>query len=193
MVKNVGFKLCVVGPKNTGKTLLCKLLAEQVCHHSAEYQPTAGLRIQELELGYKGRNFKVQLWDCSGDPTYEKYFPVLSKDCNGVLFVHNACKDQEQDLEIFYRIFAQPNKLTLSQVAIVGTTLSGAGAGAGEGAGEGGQQVVPLKRKLKSLDHFQVDLGRLTGPENNGRALALLRPKLESMFDFVLGKGNGGA
>ena len=100
---------------------------------------------------------------------------------------------RQRYLEIFYRIFAQPNKLTLSQVAIVGTTLSPTGAGEGGASSEASEAVVPLKRKLKSLDHFQVDLGRLTGKENNGRALALLRPKLESMFDFVLAKSNGAA
>ena len=174
MVKKVTFKICVVGPKTCGKTLLCKLLAEQVCHN-IEYQPTAGLRIQELELMHKGRNFQVQLWDCSGDPTYEKYFNVLAKNTNGVLLVHNACKDQESELEVFYRLFAQPNKLAMSQVAIIGTTLGDSKA------------TVPLQRKLKSLDHFQMDLSSLLGNENSGRAMSLLKPKLDSMFDTMLG------
>ena len=171
-------KICVVGPKNCGKTILCKLLAEQV-FHTTEYQPTAGLRIQEVELPRKnGKTVQLQLWDCSGDPTYEKYFPVMSESANGVLLVHNACKDQESDLEVFYRIFAQPNKLMMSQVAIIGTTMSDT------------QQTVPLKKKLKSLDHFQVNLSRLVseGGANNGQALSLLKPKLDSMVEAVMTK-----
>ena len=166
-------KICVVGPKSSGKTLICKLLAEQV-FHSMEYQPTAGLRIQELELAHKGRNVQVQLWDFSGDPTYEKYFPVLSKNAKGVLLVHNACKDHESDLEVFYRLFAQPNKLMMSQVAIVGTTMGNDAS------------TVPLKKKLKSLDYFKADLSTLVRKENSGRVLSLLKPKLESMLDAAL-------
>ena len=103
-------KVCVVGPKGSGKTVLCKLLAEQVlsAQASREYQPTAGLRIQELELEHKGRQRQVQLWDLSGDPSYEKYFAMLAEGTTGVLLVHNAQKDQESDLEVFYRVSPSP-------------------------------------------------------------------------------------
>ena len=170
-------KVCVVGPKSSGKTLLCKLLAEQVLSASSsrEYQPTAGVRVQELEFTHKGMARQVQLWDCSGDPTYEKYFQVFSKGTKGVFLVHNAAKDQESDLEVFYRIFAQPNKLTMAQVCTIGTMV-----GSEEAA-------VPLKRKLKSLDHFQVDLQGLVGKENAGSAMAILGPKFETMVDAVYG------
>ena len=178
-------KVCVVGPKGSGKTVLCKLLAEQVlsAQASREYQPTAGLRIQELELEHKGRQRQVQLWDLSGDPSYEKYFAMLAEGTTGVLLVHNAQKDQESDLEVFYRVFAQPNKLTMAQVATIGTTFTGA-----EGEDPtGGAAVVPLKRKLKTLDHFQVDLGQLVGKENTGNAMHVLRPKFETMMDAAFG------
>ncbi|UPR03459.1 intraflagellar transport protein 22 [Chloropicon primus] len=174
-------KVCVVGHKGSGKTVLCKLLAEQVfsASSSREYQPTAGLRVQEFDFLHKGVQRQVQLWDCSGDPTYEKYFRVMAKGTQGVLLVHNASKDQEADLEVFYRIFAQPNKLTMAQVATIGTTFTG-------GNGQQ-QQAVPLQRKLKTLDHFQVDLGQLVGKQNTGKAMALLRPKFETIVDTVFG------
>ena len=41
-------KICVVGPREGGKTLLCKLLAGTLPEHDRGYHPTKGLRIQEV-------------------------------------------------------------------------------------------------------------------------------------------------
>ena len=88
--------------------------------------------------------------------------------------VGNACKEHEADLEVFYRLFAQPNKLMMSQVAVVGTTMNN------------NATKVPLKKKLKSLDYYDADLVTLVRKENRGRALALIKPKLDSIVEAAL-------
>lgn len=71
-------KFCVVGPKGSGKTTLCKLLAET--DPDASYVPTEGVRIQEVERRVGMTPVTVQLWDCSGDFKYQNCFPAISLD-----------------------------------------------------------------------------------------------------------------
>ena len=71
-------KFCVVGPKGSGKTTLCKLLAET--DPDASYVPTEGVRIQEVERRVGMTPVTVELWDCSGDFKYQNCFPAISLD-----------------------------------------------------------------------------------------------------------------
>ena len=69
-------KLCVVGPAEGGKTLMCKLLAETT--PDRQYVPTQGLRVQDVERRIGLNNVNVQLWDCSGDFKFQTCFPAMS-------------------------------------------------------------------------------------------------------------------
>lgn len=69
-------KLCVVGPTEGGKTLMCKLLAEAT--PDRQYVPTQGLRVQEVERRIGLNHVNVQLWDCSGDFKFQTCFPAMS-------------------------------------------------------------------------------------------------------------------
>lgn len=71
-------KICVVGPCRTGKTLLCRALAEQPII-AGEYSATAAVRIQEFSRTIGVDRVKVQLWDCSGSMQYQSYWSVLGK------------------------------------------------------------------------------------------------------------------
>ena len=71
-------KFRVVGPKGSGTTTLCKLLAET--DPDASYVPTEGVRIQEVERRVGMTPVTVQLWDCSGDFKYQNCFPAISLD-----------------------------------------------------------------------------------------------------------------
>ncbi len=171
-------KIAVVGPKNSGKTLLCKLLAEQVCSDVEGQSPTAGLRIQELDhyLASAGKTVSVQLWDCSGDLSYAKYFPLLARGTQGLILVYDANHDQEAELETFYRTFAQPNKLTMSQVLIVSTSCNDI------------FDEVHLRGKMNALTQVHVNLSHLVGKENSGKAFALLKQQLDVLFEAAASK-----
>ncbi|TPX38333.1 hypothetical protein SmJEL517_g00329 [Synchytrium microbalum] len=75
----------VVGPTQSGKTAIANILADLLESTSAQYYPTQGVRILEIEKsitvldGKKGRareeNIQVELWDTSSD---EKLVPSRS-------------------------------------------------------------------------------------------------------------------
>uniref|UniRef100_A0A7S0YB22 Uncharacterized protein n=1 Tax=Polytomella parva TaxID=51329 RepID=A0A7S0YB22_9CHLO len=115
-------KICVVGPPKVGKTLLCRSLADQpIFLGENAYQPTVAVRIQEFTkvIGATNERVKVHLWDCSGNTQYQSYWPVFSKDIDGVILVLDPQKpEQEKDLETFYRNFAEPNNLFTRQCLI---------------------------------------------------------------------------
>lgn len=71
-------KICVVGPCRSGKTLLCRALAEQPIIQG-DYSATAAVRIQEFSRQIGVDRVKVQLWDCSGSMQYQSYWSVLAK------------------------------------------------------------------------------------------------------------------
>ncbi|KAG1680784.1 hypothetical protein FOA52_008117 [Chlamydomonas sp. UWO 241] len=113
-------KICVVGPCRTGKTLLCRALAEQPILQG-DYTPTAAVRVQEFSRKVAVDTVKVQLWDCSGSQAYSSYWPVLGKDVDGVLMVMDpSVTEQERELEALYMNFAQPAGLTIKQCLTLG-------------------------------------------------------------------------
>eukprot|EP00192_Tetraselmis_astigmatica_P015111 CAMPEP_0117659528 /NCGR_PEP_ID=MMETSP0804-20121206/6482_1 /TAXON_ID=1074897 /ORGANISM="Tetraselmis astigmatica, Strain CCMP880" /LENGTH=176 /DNA_ID=CAMNT_0005466195 /DNA_START=217 /DNA_END=747 /DNA_ORIENTATION=- len=141
-------KICVVGPSKTGKTFLSKVLAEQSLPDDPEYNPTAGVRIQELTRQVKNERWKVQLWDCAGGVHNQSHWPVLAKGLDGVLMVFDPSQPQhESELEKLYTAFAQPARLTTSQCMTLALNLS-SGIGGGPG----------LQGKLQKLQNASLDL-----------------------------------
>ena len=72
-------KILIIGPTNSGKTTLANVLSGHSSTPSANYHPTVGVRILELERTPPRANriggessVQIELWDCSGDLRYEK-------------------------------------------------------------------------------------------------------------------------
>jgi len=152
-------KLCVLGASRAGKTLLCRALAGQ-SWSSADYQPTAALRIQEIGKSIGSDLVKVQLWDLSGSNSYQQYWELMAKDTDGVILVIDPSHpEQEKELEHFYVNFAQPNVLTLKQCMVVAVNSHGSSSA----------QWAGLRGKLSKLPSGQVDLSK--GPDGGARAM----------------------
>jgi Rab-like protein 5 len=94
-------KIAIVGPQRVGKTVLANSIAEYSTVVPNEYRPTVGVRILECEKEYtddqiksiqilKNSNtnkVKIQLWDCSGDKRYDRFWPAIQQDLKGVIIV----------------------------------------------------------------------------------------------------------
>eukprot|EP00873_Tetraselmis_striata_P019554 jgi/Tetstr1/439818/TSEL_028229.t1 len=161
-------KVCLVGPERTGKSFLSKLLAEQSVAEEEVYQPTAGVRIQELSRTIRHQGVKVQLWDCSGGAQYRAYWPVLAKGLDGLLMVYDPAQPaHEQEMEKLYTSFAQPSRLTTSQCMTLGISLTPGGGGAG------------LQGKLQKLQGGTLDLSQGNFAASQADGLELLDKLLE--------------
>eukprot|EP00899_Mesostigma_viride_P021827 jgi/Mesvir1/29646/Mv21490-RA.1 len=125
-------KICVVGPIESGKTVITKHLSSMGDTSVPQYTPTAGVRIQEVERDIKkaGQRAMVELWDASGDKAYASTWPAIARNAQGVLFVYNVDEDpkeQEKELEKFHKAFAAPNGLGESQCLLVAAKASPGG------------------------------------------------------------------
>lgn len=123
-------KLCVVGPKGCGKTTACKLLAES--SPDTTYDPTAGVRVQELERELDGVPVSVQLWDCSGDfAAYEACFPAMRLGMDGLVLVHDAddeAAERTAELERWRDAFAGAEpRLRPEQCVLLGVARNAGG------------------------------------------------------------------
>ncbi|XP_071181490.1 intraflagellar transport protein 22 homolog [Mytilus edulis] len=114
-------KILVVGPCESGKTVLANFLADATDTSSGEYHPTQGCRILEFETNnFNSRqNIEVELWDVSGDKKFESCWPAIAKDTNGVLFVYDPDQGSHgQDLAKWHDCFVQNQGLKDSQCAV---------------------------------------------------------------------------
>ena len=148
-------KICVVGPREGGKTLLCKLLAGTLPEHDRGYHPTKGLRIQEVErIGPGGIAVNVQLRDCSGDfDAYATCFPAMALDMDGLIVVYDPDEEgKEAELERWHESFSTVEgvRLDSKQVLVVGIHR-------GRG-GEGAPPKFPITGKLTKLPNAVVEV-----------------------------------
>jgi len=61
-------KVVVAGPKGAGKTTIANYLSGHSDKLQIDgYNPTAGVRILDLETRTQGEDLNVQIWDASGD------------------------------------------------------------------------------------------------------------------------------
>ncbi|KAJ8043072.1 Intraflagellar transport protein 22-like [Holothuria leucospilota] len=104
-------KVLVIGPCDSGKSVLSNFLAEASDISGGAYHPTEGVRILEFEssgswTGNRTTTADVELWDCSGDPKFDECWPAIAKDTQGVVIVYNPDKlDHERELETWYNHF----------------------------------------------------------------------------------------
>lgn len=126
-------KVLVMGPKRCGKTRIANFLAKHdEAPNFGAYTPTKGSRILEFEegvlAGKKNVTAAVELWDCSGDRQYEGCWPAILRDVAGVVLVYDpTVKEQEKDIEMWYKSFAARLGLKDAQVIVFAHTASPTG------------------------------------------------------------------
>ena len=110
-------KILLVGPTRSGKTAISNMLAEYQDNLLLSYRPTVGCRIHEFEKEIKakqgaGTKVMVELWDVSGDPKYEKCWPAIQQNVNGIIFVYDS-STSTPDTEMDYWVREFPKKIKL--------------------------------------------------------------------------------
>jgi small GTP-binding protein len=78
-------KICLIGDKGVGKTLLAELLCNYKINHS--YSPTVGVGFFCKDINYKNDNIRINFWDTSGDERYFSLVPLYFRLCDVVLLV----------------------------------------------------------------------------------------------------------
>ncbi|GAB6028731.1 Intraflagellar transport protein 22 [Chamberlinius hualienensis] len=116
-------KIIVIGPTESGKTVLSNIIADATESSNKVYDPTQGVRILEFEGEPK---IDIELWDTSGDNKFGECWPAIAKDNHGVIFVYNPDQDDQGDeLERLFQYFVQQHSLKPSQCVIVANNKSG--------------------------------------------------------------------
>lgn len=110
-------KILLVGPTKAGKTAISNMLAEYQDNLTQSYRPTVGCRIHEFEKELKGKQgtaskVTLELWDVSGDPIYEKCWPAIQLNANGIIFVYDSSATTP-DSEMEYWVKEFPKKMRL--------------------------------------------------------------------------------
>eukprot|EP00944_MAST-04C_sp_MAST-4C-sp1_P011808 g11808.t1 len=120
MSKLPDYKILIIGPKESGKTMIANMLAE---HDEAfgspnvgPYKPTVATRILECERELSAKwdidNVTIELWDVSGDHKYESCYPAIMDKCNGVILVYDPQNHaHESEVENWYREFVKTSGL----------------------------------------------------------------------------------
>ncbi|XP_068679299.1 intraflagellar transport protein 22 homolog isoform X1 [Montipora capricornis] len=118
-------KILVVGPCQSGKTVISNFLSDATETSGGDYHPTQGVRILEFECNGielspgKTANCEVELWDCSGNHKFSTCWPAFQKDANGVLIIYNPDQaNHDKELETWYTQFVQGQGLKDSQCIV---------------------------------------------------------------------------
>ncbi|XP_071849648.1 intraflagellar transport protein 22 homolog [Apostichopus japonicus] len=127
-------KILVIGPCDSGKSVLSNFLAEASDISGGAYHPTQGARILEFEsngswTGNRTSTAEVEMWDCSGDTKFDECWPSLAKDAHGIILVYNPDQlNHERELETWYNHFVYNQGIKDSQCLIFGYFKPGAAA-----------------------------------------------------------------
>ena len=121
----------MVGPCQSGKTMIANFVSDATESVGGTYRPTAGARILEFEMPSINVNNKVltrlkveplflnnnyhqnvkaevELWDVSGSNQYESCWAAIQRDAHGVIFVFNPeSAAQAKHLDSFHQAFVQ--------------------------------------------------------------------------------------
>ncbi|KAI9347174.1 P-loop containing nucleoside triphosphate hydrolase protein [Zopfochytrium polystomum] len=154
----------VVGPQKSGKTSIANHLADLADSlNSSEYHPTRGVRILEFDRAINPRNkeivISVELWDCSGDPSFMANWPAVASSANAVLFVCSPEKKQEKELELWHSMFSF---LSDSQMCVFGHKIGVSAVKASKPKFAKGLQRVPfVLTSLDEPDHLKNEFDML--------------------------------
>mmetsp|Transcript_64559 Transcript_64559/g.138406 ORF Transcript_64559/g.138406 Transcript_64559/m.138406 type:complete len:196 (-) Transcript_64559:52-639(-) len=137
-------KILVVGPCESGKSILSNVLAEAAEAASELYRPTVGVRILEtdIEIRTTSQRVTVELWDLSGDSkeAAKRCWPAVKQDAVGTVLVYNPEKtNHEQEIEEWFQWFPKKMGLSANQVMVI-QSLRGSSS-----------RRIPLPAKLSSM------------------------------------------
>uniref|UniRef100_A0A8R1XTZ1 Uncharacterized protein n=1 Tax=Onchocerca volvulus TaxID=6282 RepID=A0A8R1XTZ1_ONCVO len=122
-------KILVLGPSKSGKTIISNYLADSNDISLNINRPTRGVRIVEfesndLELNGERVEAEVELWDCSGDKQYERCWPAIRCNTDGVILVCKSDQDSGSALLPWYEEFVQRGNIDPSLVLVLLHTTS---------------------------------------------------------------------
>ncbi|OZC08506.1 hypothetical protein X798_04438 [Onchocerca flexuosa] len=134
-------KILVLGPPKSGKTTVSNYLADSNDISLNTNRPTRGVRIVEfesndLELNGERVEAEVELWDCSGDKQYERCWPAIRRNTDGVIFVCKSDQDNGSALLPWYQV-------VLLLIALIKKKQ---------------KQLIPLKYELKSIANMSSNM-----------------------------------
>mmetsp|Transcript_17395 Transcript_17395/g.18136 ORF Transcript_17395/g.18136 Transcript_17395/m.18136 type:complete len:172 (+) Transcript_17395:21-536(+) len=114
-------KICVVGPKGVGKTIISNYLTGQssLLVIDNKYEPTSGVRILEYEANTLQGNINIELWDASGDTSYEGCWRAIMHEADGVVLIYNPdAPSQDQQIGDWFDFFVRKNNLREDQCIV---------------------------------------------------------------------------
>ena len=120
----------MVGPCQSGKTMIANFLSDATENVGADYRPTVGARILEFEmpsLNVASQNVKaeVEMWDVSGSNQFEGCWSAIQRDAHGVIFVFNPdSAAQAKQLDAFHQAFVQGRNIPDSACVVFAHFLS---------------------------------------------------------------------
>ena len=139
----MAYKVVVCGPKGSGKSTIANFLAGHSEKLAVDkYDPTAGVRILEVSfapphtrptlrltavarmqfetrIASSQKPVGVELWDASGDSSYDSCWKAIMSDADGVVLVYNPdAPSQDQQLTDWYEYFVKRNGLLDTQCVI---------------------------------------------------------------------------
>ncbi|KAJ3595647.1 hypothetical protein NHX12_004950 [Muraenolepis orangiensis] len=125
-------KILLIGPSESGKTVLANFLSDTTETVGGEYSPTQGVRILEFESQNQGSSDKstcdVELWDCAGDFKFESCWPALMRDSNGVVIVFNPdVPSHLKETETWHSMFISSQGLQDGQCLLIAHHKPGSG------------------------------------------------------------------
>ncbi|XP_033627965.1 intraflagellar transport protein 22 homolog [Asterias rubens] len=145
-------KILVVGPCESGKSVISNFLADATETSGGEYHPTQGVRILEFEsnsnqIGARS-SAEVELWDCSGDQKFDECWPAIMKDANGVVIVYNPdVPTHERELDMWYSHFVVQQALRETNCLIMGHVKPSAK-----------NLTVQMPSSMSKVQHVQTNL-----------------------------------
>lgn len=112
-------KILIIGPSGCGKTCVANYQAEKTDPIEKVYKPTIGARILEFEKTVchmrcpTGEKWTCQLWDLSGDSRFEKCWPAVTTNTNGIMIFYNGdIKLNDEEFLGWIKVF--PHKLNIA-------------------------------------------------------------------------------
>lgn len=124
-------KVLFVGPSKSRKSALVTWLAGVADTLGTEPGPTVGCRILETERN----GVQLELWDVSGDQSYEAGWPAVQDAADAVIFIYNAeLPGATKEVELWAEWFASKTGMPAERCICWKLAGSSGGAAGGESA-----------------------------------------------------------
>ena len=97
-MQSIEIKVGLIGYPKTGKTkFIEKLLYGDSSIDNKPYEPTLGVEVYPYDITYMNHKYRINLWDCAGNPQYIGLGKDYVQDADYVFIF----KHQHQDNTVF--------------------------------------------------------------------------------------------